>query len=189
MTYDPTAAWTRAIRETGRLALVPARWPWALMAIGAAMAVLAGIGMYGDAGTNDVQRVIGVIVTIGGIIGIPMAIRTFMRGNEPIVIDTTGIQLPSRPLIPWYEVRGTNVYSSRGTHSPMIVVSPEFLERFHSGTNPLVRLFSVVNKGITRTPAIYLPTTLTANGTRVNAFALAAWLGAVAGLPANIGSR
>lgn len=140
------------------------------------MAVLAGIGMYGDAGTNDVQRVIGILVMIGGVIGIPMAVRTFRRGKEPIVIDHVGIQLPSRPLIPWYEVRGTDVYTSRASNSVMIVVSEDFLSRFHSDTNPLVRFVSMADKGITRAPAIYLPTTI-----KVNAFAFAVWLAGAAG--------
>jgi hypothetical protein len=146
------------------------------MAIAALMAVLAGLGMYGDAGTNNVQRAIGIIVIIGGIIGIPMAMRTFLQAKEPIVIDQIGIQLPSRPLIPWYEVRGADLYVNRSTRMVMIVVSDDFLSRFHAATNPMVRMVSMVDKGVSRTPAIYLPTTL-----KVNKPAFVAWLARMAG--------
>lgn len=184
--YDPRELWTRHIRETGRLVLVPARWPWALMVLAAVMAALAGLGMYGDAASsdNDVQRVIGILVMIGGVIGIPWAVRTFMRGKQPIVIDALGIQMPSRPLIPWYEVRGADVFSYRGSHSVMIVVSGEFLSQFHSNTNPLVRLFSVANKGMMRVPAIYLPSTV-----KVHPFAFAAWIAEVAGHHTGVGRQ
>lgn len=182
--HDPGDMWTRQIRQTGRLELVPARWPWAMMILVALMSVLAGFGMYGDAGTNDVQRVIGVMVMIGGVIGIPWAVRTFLRGKQPIVIDALGIQMPSRPLIPWYEVRGTDVFSYRGSFSVMIVVSDEFLSRFHSATNPLVRLFSIANKGMMRVPAIYLPSTI-----KVHPFAFAAWIAHVAAQHAGVGRQ
>lgn len=179
-TPPPARAWTHALQTEGRLELVPARWPWAMLAIAAVMAVLAGIGMYGDAGDNEVQRVIGIIVMIGGIIGIPMAIRTYRRGKEPIVIDGQGIRLPSRPLIPWHEVQGTDVFANQGSFSPMIVVSDAFRVQFHRNTNPMVRLFSVVNRGVSRTPAIYLPTTLRHNGTRIHPYLFAAWLAVAA---------
>ena len=176
-TGDPFAVWNRQIRESGKLELYPARWPWALMVLAAAMAALAGLGMYGDAGDNDVQRALGVLFMIGGIIGIPMAIRTFMRAKRPIVIDEVGIQLPSRPLIPWYEVRGTDLYVNRSARMVMIKVSEDFLGRFHSATNPMVRVIAMIDKGVSRTPAIYLPTTL-----KVNKVAFAVWLARAAGV-------
>lgn len=183
-TQDPGAVWTRQIREVGRLELVPARWPWALMALASAMASLAGVGMYGDAGDNDVQRALGVMVMIGGLVGIPIAIRTFMRGKEPIVIDHLGIQMPSRPLIPWPEITGADVFSYRGSYSVMILVSDGFLARFHANTNPLVRFFSIANKRMMRVPAIYLPTTI-----KVNPFAFAAWIATVARHHAGVGRQ
>jgi hypothetical protein len=176
--------WTRQIRETGRLELVPARWPWALMALAAAMAALAGLGMYGDAGDNDVQRTFGILFMIGGVVGIPMAIWTFMRGKQSIVIDQWGIQMPPRPLIPWPEVHGADVFAYRGSHSVMILVSDGFLTRFHANTNPLVRFFSVVNKRMMRVPAIYLPSTI-----KVNPFAFAAWIHMVAKHHAGVGRQ
>lgn len=181
---DPGAMWTRQIRETGRLELLPARWPWALMVLAAAMAALAGFGMYGDAGDNDVQRVIGIVVIVGGLIGIPIAIRTFMRGKEPIVIDHLGIQMPSRPLIPWPEVMGANVFSYRGSYSVMILVSDGFLSRFHANTNPFVRFFSITNRRMMHVPAIYLPTTI-----KVNPYAFAAWIHTVARHHAGVGRQ
>lgn len=170
--------WNRQLRDTGRLELYPARWPWALMAIAALLGVLAGLGMYGDAEPNSGQRIAGIIAMIFcGVIGFPMSIRTFLRGKQPIVIDDVGIRLPSRPLIPWYEVRGAGIYQNRSTRMVMIEVSEGFLSRFHADTNPMIRTVSMIDKTVLRRPAIFLPTTL-----KVDKAAFAEWLAAMAGI-------
>lgn len=173
---EQIAEWDRQLTSFGKVELRPSRLSLLLLLLAAIVFTVIGVTMlFSDDVTGMMSLVAVLAIGFFGVIGIPALIRQFLRADQPVVIDCSGVQLPFKPLIPWDEIQSTGVFASSGAKSVAIEVSPGYLERYQANESGVMRKLTSANSALTRLTAIYLPNTL-----RADADSLAGWLAMVA---------
>lgn len=156
------AAWDAQYRATGKVVFAQKRSKMMVNIVLIFVAIMVGLGI--GAGSEGFDS--AVIIAAAVLLPIPVLILAWYLiwyQDTEIVIDTVGISLTNRQVIPWREIIGASVWSFRGSRAVAIQVTAPFMQEYQVREGWLARLATKANSFVFQGDALLLPDSITAD--------------------------
>jgi len=155
------ADWDARFQATGKVVFAQKTSKMMVNIVLIFVAILIGLAI--GAGSEGVDSAVMIAAAI--LLPIPVLILAWYLvwyRNTKIVIDTAGVTLTNRQVVPWREIIGASVWSFRGSTTVAIQVTAPFMREYQAREGWLARLVTKTNAFVLQGDALLLPDSITA---------------------------
>jgi hypothetical protein len=154
-------AWDEQLRLFGRVT-VRQRPTAIIVLLVFAIAILAA-GVVTGAREGSASTTAIVMLLFGALLGVPAVFWLLVQRNKTVVVETDGVRLLNGYLLPWEGIEFAGIWSHRSNHSVAIQLTGEAMRAYTAQQSPAARMLTKTNAGLTRSRAVFLPSTLEGN--------------------------